>query len=95
MRNLFNGDEDKFNFDNENEEDGEHEQEFEVNIDTDILGAMELDLAEINLSHQLLDRAVALAKQDLWWWFRRPAVKMRRVERIYRRLEYLTRTSGE
>lgn len=96
MRNFFNGDGDnKFDFDSENEEGQEAIRDVEISIETDLLGAMELDLAEMSLNQQLLDKAMKIAKQDILWWLRKPATKMRRIERIYRRLNLLVMLSEQ
>lgn len=89
MRKFFNGDGDNGEFDFDGEAEDESGRNVEISIDTDVLGAMELDLAEVSLNHQLLDRAIKVAKQNVFWWFKSPAKKMKCIEKIYRRLDRL------
>ena len=81
----------------EDEDENQPPQEVEaiIAMQGDLLGTMELDLAEQSLNQQLLETAVKLARQDLFWYFRHPSTKMRRIERIYRRLTGLVRESLE
>ncbi len=89
----YNGNEGFFRDDNEDEmpPDGDGEAIFEV--EGDVLGAMELDIAEQALNQQLLQTSVEIASRDIWWRFRRPYTRVRRIERIYRRLAGLVRES--
>ena len=57
-----------------------------IDVQHSLLGAMELDLAEQALNQELLNTAIVLARQDLWWLFRSSPKKIRRIEKIYRRL---------
>jgi hypothetical protein len=69
----------------------DEQQEIEAVID---MGAViEADLHEQSLNQELLLTAIHIAKQDIWWFFRSPATKIRRIERIYRRLSALVRES--
>ena len=66
-----------------------------IEMQTNMVEAMELDLVEQNLNQELLHTAIRLAKQDWLWWFRPHSKKLRRIERIYRRLTVLVRESLE
>lgn len=88
------------------EEDGQEEGFFEEEVDEsqegmsveatidlqgNLIEVMQLELAEQGLNQELLDIAIDLAKQDFWWYFRNPIKKIRRVEKIYRRLANVVR----
>ena len=77
MRNFKNRD-NRFDFDGEDEE--ERDGNVEINIEADLIGAMEVELAEIQLNQELLDRAMEVARQDWFWFFRSPIVKVRRID---------------
>lgn len=55
-----------------------------------IIDVMHVELAQTELNHQLLDRAMALAKQSWLWYFRSAESRLKEVERIYVRLSGLT-----
>ncbi len=84
-------------FQEDDDQVSESPQEMEAIIDLQggLLDAMELDLAEQGLNQALLDTAINLAKQDILWIFRSPVKKVRRIERIYRRLTSLVREGLE
>lgn len=92
--NRYNGDgQEEGYFQDDEDQMSESPQEVEAIIDLHggLLDAMELDLTEQGLNQALLDTAIKLAKQDIWWYFRSPAKKLRRVEKMYRRLTGLVR----
>jgi hypothetical protein len=69
-------------------EEGEGEQVPDIDTN-DILGMMEMDLAEMGLNQQLLDCAIQLASKEWLWRFRSDRTKVHRVSTIYRKLSKL------
>jgi hypothetical protein len=94
--NRYDGQEQEEGYFQEDEEaPGESQEEVIIDMQTGFLEAMELDLAEQGLNQDLLKIAIELAKQDIWWFFRSTSKRVRRVERIYRRLTGLVRETIE
>ena len=92
MRNFYDGE--RFDFESENDnEDDPREGDVEINIEADIIGSMELDLVQTGLNQKLLKQAIKVASQDIFWWFRNPSTKMRRIVKFYHRFAQLVMLS--
>lgn len=89
--NSDDGREEGFFQEDEDQEAPPQEVEAIIEMQGGLLEVMELDLTEQGLNQQLLETALSIAKQDIWWFLRKPATKVRRIERIYRRLTGLVR----
>lgn len=61
----------------------------------DLLEVMQLDLAQTELSNNLLSKAVEIAEKSLFWRFRSAEYKMNQIELIYIRLVKITIGSVE
>jgi tRNA A37 threonylcarbamoyladenosine modification protein TsaB len=80
--------------DDEDEEDEDGEAIAYIDQQS-IIDVMQLDLAQTELNHQLLDRAHKIAKQNWFWWFKSADTRMKEIEDIYRRLVKLTEKPEE
>ena len=56
----------------------------------DLLEVMQLDLAQTELSNNLLSKAVEIAEKSFFWRFRSAEYKMNQIELIYIRLVRIT-----
>ena len=96
MDRFFNDDEsnpDQFKF--EDDEFGEVEfedgDEAVAFIDQrDLLEVMHIDLAQSELNHILLSKAIDIAEKHIFWRFRSSTYKMDQIELIYKKLLVIT-----
>lgn len=100
MERFFNDDDDnapEFQFQDDTFEDGEEMMEEGIAyIDkNDLLEVMQLDLAQTQLSNNLLSKAIEIAEKTFFWRFRGAEYKMKQIEMIYIRLVQITIGSGE
>lgn len=94
MKRYFNEEPDKdkedYGFGENDEEDDEEEGEENssgIVIDMDFEDvAMQIDLMHTQLKERLLVQAREIAKQDIFWWFRSPAHKIRVIDKIFKKL---------
>jgi hypothetical protein len=80
MKRFFNKN-DEFFFDNEDDNEPER-----INTDMDnedIVEIMHADLVHMELDHQLMDKAIAIASKDIFWYLRSPLTKVKAIELIY------------
>jgi len=79
------------NFFNENydEEDGESPEmeQFVKASKQDIMDVMHMELIEKEINSKLLEQAQGIARSDVFWYFRNNHTKVRRIERIYKKLK--------
>jgi hypothetical protein len=79
-------DEEGYGFDeNDDEEDDEKGSGIVIDMDFEDV-AMQIDLMHTQLKERLLAQAQAVAKQDIFWWFRSPAHKTRVINKIFKNL---------
>lgn len=82
---------DEFEFQNifnEDEEMEDEEGEAYAFIDeSDLIGAMQLDIAEQELNQEMLEKAMKIAKQSWFWIFKSSSAKMSEIEFIYKKLK--------
>lgn len=70
--------------DGDDDEDGE---ETIVTMDQgSIIEVMGLDLAQVELNQQLLDRAIEIAKQGWFWGLKSADTRMKEIDSIYKKL---------
>lgn len=82
-------------YDDDDEED-EDEEEAIAFIDQDgLLDVMEMNIAQSELAHGLLDKAIKIAKQSWFWRFKSANAKMNEIEVIYNRLVKMMEDEGE
>jgi len=82
-------DDEEFNIYNEENEmsDDEMATAYAFIDESDIMGAMQLDIAEQQLNQELMDRAIGIAKQSWFWSFKSIEKKMSEIELIYNHLK--------
>ena len=61
----------------------------------DIVNAMQFDLAHMELSQDLINRAIDIASKNIWWRFKSNESKLVEIETIYKRLQKLTSEGNE
>jgi len=71
-------------------EDEENDEEMTYIDQQGLIDVMQLDLAKTELNHQLLDRAVNIARQSWFWCFKSANTRMKEIEKIYKSLVKLT-----
>lgn len=86
-----------FNIYNEDEEmnDDEMSTAYAFIDENDIMGAMQLDIAEQQLNQELLDRAIKIAKQSWFWSFKSVEKKMLKIELVYNHLKKIIERDEE
>jgi hypothetical protein len=92
MKRYFNEEPDEekgygFGENEEENDDEEGDDEGGIIIDMGLEDvAMQIDLMHTQLKERLLAQANAIAKQDIFWWFRSPAHKTRVISKIFKNL---------
>jgi len=100
MERFFSNDPDEtpdaFHFDDdqygEDYEDDEEEMEAITYMTSTegIAAMMQMDIAQSELNQHLLEKAIKIARESLFWRFRATSWKMKEIEKIYRQLLKLT-----
>lgn len=91
-------DEEPFFDSNDDDDDDEELEEGEAVAIIDqqgIIDVMGLDLAQTELNQQLLGKAIEIAKQSWFWYFKSAEARMDEIEAIYKRLVKLTEDSKD
>ena len=79
------------NDDDEDDDDEEMEAEAIAYIDQQsIIDVMNMDLAQSELNHDLLSKAIKIARQNWLWFFKSTDTRLNEIEKIYKRLLKLT-----
>ncbi len=99
MERFFNDDDEnapEFQFQDDmfDEDEGEEDGTIAYIDKNDLLEVMQLDLAQTELSNNLLSKAVEIAEKNFFWKFRGAEHKMNQIESIYARLIQITTGGG-
>lgn len=82
-----------YNDDDEDQEESEglegHDFMDDLIMENDAIDAMHLGLVEQQFKQMLLEKSAEIAKQDWMWYFRSPSTRIRRIEKVYERLNKL------
>ena len=88
-----NEDDEQFSFEDDTFEDEYEETEGDAiaYVDSDdLISMMNMEIAQSELSHHLLSKAIEIAKQSFFWSFRSTATKMKEIKKIYQDLIEMT-----
>ena len=88
-----NEDDEQFHFEDDTFEDEYQEVEGEAiaYVDSeDLISMMNMEIAQSELSHHLLSKAIEIAKQSFFWSFRSTTSKMKEIKKIYQELTEMT-----
>lgn len=94
MDRFYNNDpEPEFPFDDDEDE---MDEPSTVYIDEDsLIEAMHMDLAQSELNHHLIGKAIEIASNSFFWRFKSTKTKLKDIEEIYRTLLRITEDSEE
>lgn len=98
MDRFYNNDpEPEFPFDDEDEdEEMDRENPTTLYIDEDsLIEAMHMDLAQSELNHHLIGKAIEIASNSFFWRFKSTKTRMKDIEEIYRTLLRITEEEEE
>lgn len=75
----------------DDDDEGDDEKEDGVFIDQDqLMDAMGMDLAKVELNHDLLDKAIKIASANWFWKFRSTSYKIKQIDSVYQHLQEIT-----
>jgi len=84
---IFGPDGDGDDGDDDDDDDDDDGEETIVTMDqSSIIEVMGLDLAQVELNQQLLDRAIEIAKQGWFWGLKSTKTRMKEIDSIYKGL---------
>ena len=94
MERFFDSDpEERYDFEDDGFDD--EDVEFIGYGEEDILDAMRLDLAQLELNQHLLAAAITVAERSFFWRFKSVDRKMDDIQKIYRTFLLLTEDEGK
>ena len=92
---AFHFDDDHYGDDYEDEDDEDMEAISYMTSTDGITAMMQMDLAQSELNQHLLEKAMKIARQNLFWIFKDSSWKIQEIEKIYKKLLKLTEDEEE
>jgi hypothetical protein len=92
MERFYNNEDDEQYFEDDTFDESEMDDEEAiayVNSD-DLVEMMHMEIAQSELNHHLLSKAIEIAKHSFFWRFRSITAKMKEIKKIYKDLAEMT-----